>query len=139
MPLNTQMTDFAVEVQADALAVLLDSGYIDVLTAPQPDNGNETITTQTVLVTMSFGRPAFMKSDAGVISANPINAGMGIADGDPRWFRAYRADHKTAIFDGSAGKAKDNNMVLPAKTIVEGVTVGCSGLTHTVRKSMPGV
>lgn len=137
--LQTKMSSFAVAVQADALAALLDGGFIDVMSGDQPDNGGDPITTQRVLATMSFGKPAFLKSVDGILSANPINSGVGVTDGDPRWFRAYAADHKTAVFDGSAGKGKDFNLQLPAKTIVEGVTVSVTNLTHTVRKSMAGI
>lgn len=139
MPLNTQLSDVAVEAQADVLAALLDGGFVDVMTGPQPDSGDDPVTTQRVLVTMRFGTPAFVRSDSGVIVANPMSSGVAVADGEPKWFRTYRTDHTTPVFDGSAGKAQDNNMVLPAKTIVAGVTVGCSGLTHTVRKSMAGI
>jgi hypothetical protein len=139
MALDTKLSDLAVTVQADALAGLLDNGFVDVMTGPKPDSANEPVTTQTVLVTLSFGKPAFLKSVGGVIAANAIAPGVAMGRGDATWFRAYRADHTTPVFDGSAGKGKGFNMELPAKTIVEGVTVGCSGLTHTVTKSMPGI
>lgn len=138
MARNTQLTDAAVSVQADAMAALLDGGFVDVMSGAQPASGDTPIDTQKVLVVMSFGKPAFRPASLGVIEANTIAPGIAIATGDPTWFRAYRADHKTSVFDGSAGKT-NANMILPAKTIVEGVTVGCSSLTHTVVKSQAGI
>lgn len=139
MVMQTTLSELTVNAQADVMAGLLDGGYIDVMTGPQPNGTDEQVTTQRVLVVMTFSKPAFTSAQGGVIAANPIGAGVGVADGEAKWFRAYRADHRTPVFDGSAGKGAGNNMSLPSKMITEGVTVGCSGLTHTVRKSMPGI
>lgn len=140
MAYNTKLSSLAVDAEGDAFAALMERGFIDVMTAPQPEGGpEEPIKNQVVLVTLTFGSPAFQKAVDGILSAFPISPSIAMADGDPKWFRAYRADHKTAVFDGSAGKAKDNNMVLPAKTIIAGVTVGCSSFTHRLPKSTPGI
>lgn len=140
MALDTKLSDLAVTVQADALAALLDNGFVDVMSGKKADTANDPPTAENVvLVTLAFGAPAFLKSVGGVIAANALMPGIAMGRGDPVWFRAYRADHTTGVFDGSAGKGKGFNMELPAKTIVEGVTVGCSGLTHTVVKAMPGI
>lgn len=138
MPKDTQLSDLAVNTQGDALGALVDGGFIDVMDGRKAASGDEEVTTQRVLVTMTFGKPAFRPSASGILSANGITAGVATLSGEPSWFRAYRADHKTGVLDGTAG-TKDANMILPAKTIVEGVTVGCSGLTHSVVKSMAGI
>lgn len=139
MARKTTMSTLAVNIQANAIANLLDGGFVDVLTGPQPEFSDDPLTTQKVLVSMRFGSPAFRQAEDGVIVANPITSGVGVRDGRPEFFRTYRPDHQTSVFDGSAGREKDNNMILPAATIAEGVTVGCSGLTHVVRKVMTGV
>jgi hypothetical protein len=138
MPKNTQLTDLAVNVQANALAALVDGGFVDVMTGKQPDAGDIDITDQVLLVTMGFGKPAFRGAMGGVLSSNGITAGVAISDGDPTWFRAYGPDRRTPVFDGSAG-VSDSNMILPAKTVIRGITVSCSGITHSVVKSMAGI
>ncbi len=137
MALATRLTTLVVNAQADVLAKLLDGGFVDVMDGRQPDSADEAITTQTVLVTMSLGSPAFLGAVGGTIAANPLGPGIAQVQGDPTWFRAYRSDHRTPVFDGSAGR-KDTNMILPVKTLVAGLTVGCSGLTHTVAKMLTG-
>lgn len=136
--LNTQLTTLAINKQAEVLGELLDNGFVDVMDGAQPRNADEPITTQRVLVTMTFAKPAFREAKDGVIAANRLMPGVAIETGDPTWYRAYQSDHKTVVFDGTAGM-KNANMILPAKTIVQGVTVGASGLTHTVVKSMAGI
>ena len=133
--LETKLSELAVNTQGDATAKLLDNGYVDVLTGPKAKDADEAITTQVVLVTMSFGRPAFKSTVGGVMVSNSLSSGMGLAEGVPAWFRAYPADRSSSVFDGTAGKA-NANMIIPASKIVEGVTVGCSSLTHTIVKSL---
>lgn len=137
MALQTRLTNLAVNSQADVLARLLDGGFVDVMDGKQPDTGDDPITNQNVLVTMRFGSPAFLEAVGGTIAANALLPGIALTQGDPTWFRAYRADHKTVVFDGSAGRS-NANMLLPVKTLVPGLTVGCSGLTHTVAKASTG-
>lgn len=135
--LETQLSDLTVNTQGDATASLLDNGYVDVFTGPKFQSADEAVSTQVVLVTLSFGRPAFKKTVGGVMVSNPLSPGMGLASGDPVQFRAYTSDRRSAVFGGTAGQ-KNANMLLPVKTIVEGVTVGCSGLTHTIVKAIAG-
>jgi hypothetical protein len=135
--LETKLSELTVNTQGDAMAKLLDGGFVDVMTGPKPADGDEKITTQRVLVTMTFGRPAFKATKSGVMNANPLTPGIGVAEGDPEWYRAYTPDRRP-VMDGTAGKS-NANMVLPVKTIVEGVTVGSLSFTHTVSKSLPGI
>jgi hypothetical protein len=144
MPLDTNLSELTVNIQGDAAARLLDNGFIDVLTGPKFKTPDEEITSQVVLVTLSFGKPAFKATVGGVMVSNPISSGIGVSTGDPVQFRAYPEDRRSFVLGGTAGKGKGEdgkgfNMELPAKTIVEGITVGCSGLTHMLRKSMPGI
>ncbi len=139
--LNTQLSEATVNAQADATARLLDDGYVDVMDGTQPKSSDEAITTQKVLAVFRYGKPAFRSAVDGIIDANTLTGEAARASGKPTWYRAYRSDHKTAVFDGSAGKkgGKERyNMELPADTIIEGVTMGCPSLTHAVAKASPG-
>lgn len=140
MPLDTKLSDLAVNVQADALAALLDGGFVDVMSGPKAKTADDPVTTENaVLAVLGFGSPAFLPAVKGLISANPLTPNVAVADGDPKWYRAYRADHTTAVFDGTAGKGKGYNMELPARTIIAGVTVGADVLTHEVAKETRGI
>lgn len=138
MALNTQLTDLLVNAQAELMGTLLDGGFIDILTGPQPTKGGAPIESQTVLVTLGLSDPAFGGPAMGIIRTVSVNPGVAVADGDPVWFRAYRADHETPVIDGSAGREKAN-LILPVKTIVRGMTIGCDGFAHSVVKSLTGI
>jgi len=138
MPRQTRLTNFAVDAQANLLGALLDGGFIDVMDGKQPESGDVAIADQQLLVVLGFGIPAFVHSQEGVIFANAISSGVAVGAGNPTWFRAYRSDHRTPIFDGSVGR-ENANMILPVRTIVEGVLVHCSSLSHTVVKSLSGI
>lgn len=139
--LDTQLPDDVVNAQAALLANLLRGGFIDVMTGPKPKNAEGAIDKQRVLVTLRLSDPAFRDPQSGVIATEMLQSSEAIADGDPVWFRAYQADHKTPVMDGTVGKANPTekfNMTLKVRTIVEGMVLGAS-LSHTVRKSMAGV
>jgi hypothetical protein len=90
-------------------------------------------------VSLKFGSPAFMPAVMGIISANPISSSKSVADVNPAtWARCFRADHKTAVMDVSAG-TKDANIILPNTHIVRGITIGVSSFMHSVAKLTAGV
>lgn len=136
--LNTKLSELVVNEQALVIARLCAGGYIDVMTGDQPENATDEIERRFVLVTLRFADPAFKDAVDGTIIANPLISNVAIADGVPKFFIAYAADHQTVVFSGSAGTEKAN-MILPVKMVVAGMTIGGAGLTHSVIKSMPGV
>lgn len=137
MSLNTQLTNEVVNAQADALARLADNGWVDVMDGSQPANGNTAITSQVVLASLRLNATSAPAASAGVLTLNSITSGTAVASGTPTWFRAYKADHTTPLWDGSAGTS-GTNMVLGAGTITSGQTVACSSFTHTVAKATSG-
>lgn len=137
MAKNTQLTNLAVNAEADALSDLLDHGWIDILDGTQPANAATAITTQNVLVSLRLNTTFSGAASAGVLTANAITSGTAIATGTATWCRIYQTDHTTTVMDGSVATS-DANVVVPTTSIVSGQEVTCSSFTHTVAKSTSG-
>jgi hypothetical protein len=98
------LSDVGASAAADAVTALLDGGYLRFFTAPQPANANTPLSTQRQLAELRFSSPAFGPSVAGVAKANAIAPDTDADDtGTATWFRTYRSDGLTPVFDGSLG------------------------------------
>ncbi|HQR22112.1 MAG TPA: hypothetical protein PKV98_14670 [Burkholderiaceae bacterium] len=137
MAKNTQLTNEVVNAQADALSDLADNGWMDILDGTQPATGDTAITTQVVLVSLQLNATFSGAASNGVLTANAITSGVAVASGTASWFRIYKADHTTPLWDGSVGTTTAN-AILPTTTINSGQTVTCDSFTHTVAKSASG-
>lgn len=139
MALNTQLSNLAVNTEANALGALLNSGFIDILDGSQPATADTALSGQNVLVTLTFSGTAFAGASAGVITANAISPGVAGMTGTAVWFRMYRSDHTTPVMDGSVGVViGSSNLVLSTTSLTIGVTVTCTSYTHTVAKATTG-
>jgi hypothetical protein len=139
MALNTQMSDTAVNAEANALAPLFNTGYLRIYTGTQPTNANTAIGAQTLLSTLRFGATAFPTAVAGVLTANAITSDTSAAaTGTATWFRALQSDGTTVLMDGSVGTSAAN-LVLGTTTITAAQTVSCSSFVHTVNEATSGL
>lgn len=135
MALNPKYTNLAVNTKGDALAALLNSGFLDIYDSTgtgQPATADTAVTTQVKLARLTFGNPAFGASVAGVATANAIAAGTALATGTATWCRLLKSDG-TAVLDGSVGAATAN-LVLTTTAIVINASVSVSALTLTEGK-----
>lgn len=137
MAKNTQLTNLVVNTQADALSALLDGGFIDIMDGSQPADGDTAITDQNVLVSLTLNATFAPSATAGVLTANSITSGVAGNSGTATWFRVYKDDHTTALFDGSVGTS-DANLILPTASITAGQTVAAASFSYTVAKSTSG-
>lgn len=141
MALNTQLTNEIVNAQADALARLADHGWIDILDdtggTGQPATADTSIGSQVVLVSLRISATSAPAASAGVLTFNAITSGTAIASGTAKWFRVYKTDHTTPLWDGSVATSSAN-MVIATAGITSGQTVSCSSFTHTVAKATSG-
>jgi hypothetical protein len=137
MAKNTQLTNLAVNTEANALAALCNSGQLKIYDGTQPATGDTAITTQNLLVTLTLNATAFAAAAAGVLTANAITSGTAGASGTASWFRLFQSDGTTAMWDGSVGTA-DANLIIPSTSITSGVTIGATSFTHTIAKSTAG-
>ena len=136
MPLNTQLADATVNIQANALATLCNGGLIRVYNGTQPATANTALSGNTLGVTLTFGNPAFPAAVGGLLTANAITPGTAVADITPTFARIFKSDGTTVIMDVSAG-ATGANLLLGAFTT--GTLVGATSFTHDVLNSRSGL
>jgi hypothetical protein len=135
MALNTQVSDATVNVQANALATLCNSGLIRIYDGAQPATADTALGAQVLGVTLTFGATAFPSAVSGLLTANSITAGTAVASITPTFARIFRSDGTTVVMDVSAG-ASGANLTIGAFT--SGTTVSATSFTHDVRNATSG-
>ena len=134
MASNLKMADAGVNAEADALAALLNSGYLRIYDGTQPATADTAISTQVLLAELRFNATAFGASSAGVITANAISDDTDANNtGTATWFRALKSDGTTSVLDGNVGTSSAN-LVISTTSIVQHATVSVSSFVHTVTK-----
>ena len=134
--LNTQLSNTTVNAQASVFAALCDDGFLRLYDGIQPTTAEEAITTQRLGVIIKFGTPAFSEPVNGLITSNPMTAGIAIKSIEPTWARVFKSDGATVVGDFSAGDV-DANAIIGAFTI--GTTVNCTSFSHQVLNSYVGL
>ena len=134
MALNPKLTGLAATTEVDAVAALLNNGWLRLYSGSQPSAADEAISGQVVLAELRFGNPAFGSASDGVAAANAI-AGDASANaaGTATWFRCCMSDGATPIFDGSVGSS-NSNLVLNSVEISAGAQVDVTSFTFTAQK-----
>lgn len=134
MALNPKRSNAAVNAAADAVTTLLNSGYLRIYDGSQPATADTAITTQVKLAELTFNSTAFGAASAGVATANAITADTSAdATGTASWFRAFKSDGTTAVFDGSVGTSSAD-LVLNSVAISSGAQVSVTAFTYTENK-----
>jgi len=133
------MSNASVNAEGDALAPLLNSGYLRIYTGSQPATADTAIGAQVLLAELRFNATAAGATVAGVITFNAITSATAAATGTAAWFRALKSDGTSAIFDGTADvTANTPNLVLNSVAISSGATVSVTSFTHTIAKATSG-
>jgi hypothetical protein len=136
--LNPKLSNAGANAAADAVARLVDNGYLriyDSTGAAQPATADTAITTQVLLAELRFNATSAPAASAGVLTFNGFTADSSAdASGTATWFRALKSDGTSAVFDGSVG-ASGANCNLNAVAIVAGAAVSISSATYTQSKS----
>jgi hypothetical protein len=134
MALNPKYSNAAVNAEADALALLLNTGYLRIYDGAQPTNADTALGAQVLLAELRFNGTAFGASSLGVITANAITGDSSAnATGTATWFRALKSDGSSVVADGSVGTASAD-LVLNSVAIQSGAAVTVSSLTITLSK-----
>lgn len=128
------LSDAAANAEANALAPLLNGGFIELYTGTQPANANTALSGNTLLATMTFGNPAFGAAAAGVITANAIASGTAVATGTATFARLYKSDGTTVVMDVGVGTS-GAGINLNTTSIVTGGLVSVTSFTHTVTET----
>lgn len=102
--MTISLSMLAANAQLNALAKLLDDGYIRMYTGNRPASTDIEVQDQTIVSELRFGQPAFFKAENGLLRAKPIKADPSAANGGHiTWYRTFMSDGKTAVIDGSVG------------------------------------
>jgi len=133
MALNPKFTNLAVNTKVDALAALLNSGFLDIYDGTQPVTADTALGAQVKLARLTFNATAFGAGVAGVATANAIVSDSDAdATGTATWFRALKSDG-TAVLDGSVGTS-GANLNLNTVAIVIHAAVSATSFTLTESK-----
>jgi len=139
MPLNTQVSDPAVNGQADNLSARLNGGLLRIYDGVQPANANTVLGAQVLLAELTFNATAAPAAIGGLITFNAIASDASAnATGTASWFRATNAAGTVTIMDGSVGTVT-SNLILNSVSIVIGGNVAVSGFTHDVLNASTGL
>jgi len=130
MALTTQISTAASNAMMDALAALLNTGFLDIYDGAQPAGPGTAITTQTKLAHLPLSATAFGAAAAGAAVANAITSANALATGTAAWFRALKADGTTAVIDGSTG-VSGCNLNINSVAFVAGAPVTVTSYTLT--------
>lgn len=139
---NVRVSTAAQNAMCDALVDLIDNnqvspsinGQITIFDGSQPADANTAVTTQTPLVTLTFGTEAFGDAANGVATAGPIASGTAVATGTATWARISNpGSPDTTVFDCdvSTTGAGTGTIQLNTTSIVQDGTVSISSFTVT--------
>ena len=135
MALTPRLSNAAASAECDALAALLDGGFLDIFDGAQPATADTAISTQVRLASLAFGSPAFAPAVNGVALSNAITSDVSAdASGTASWYRCFAADHTTVIQDGSIGTS-GANLNLNSVALSIGAEVALDSFTLTASKS----
>jgi hypothetical protein len=128
------LSDTAANAEANALAPLLNNGFIEIFSGTQPANANTALSGNTLLATLTFGSPAFGSAAAGVITANAIASGTAVATDTATFARLYESNGTTVVGDVTVGTS-GAGINLNTTSIVSGGLVSVTSYTHTVTET----
>ena len=115
----------------DALAPLVNSGYLRIYSGSQPATP-ETAASGVLLAELRFNATAFGAAAAGVLTANAITGDSSAdATGTAGYYRVLASDGTTALWDGSVNTS-GADLNLNSVAIQSGAAVSISALTYTL-------
>jgi hypothetical protein len=141
MAKNTQMANATVNAQADAMAALLNNGYLRIYDGTQAATADTALGAQVLLAELRFNATAAPAASGGLLTFNSFTADSSAnATGTATWFRALKSDGTTVVFDGNVGATGSTSCLeMATVSIVSGVQVSISSFTHDVLNSSSGL
>jgi hypothetical protein len=131
---NLKLSNASVNAEANALAPLLNNGYLRIYDGTQPTNADTAIGAQVLLAELRFNATAAPSASNGVLTFNAITQDSSAnASGTASWFRALGSDGTTVYFDGTVGTS-GSDMNIATTSIVAGAIVGVTSFVYTVNK-----
>ncbi len=140
MAKNTQLSNEVVNGQADALARLLDNGYLRIYSGTQPATADTALSGNTLLAELRFAATSAPAASAGVLTFNALTADTAADNtGTATFFRALKSNGTSPVIDGTVGATgSTSNLELSTTSIVAAVQVSVTSFTHTVAKATSG-
>lgn len=131
---SPRITAVTANLMLDAgIGSLANNGKLRIYDGAQPLSGGGALTGQVLLAEFTMAGDAFPGAAAGVLTANPITAAVGLAGGNANWYRLLRSDGTTTIIDGSVGLEGDNPDVIIDDVAIElGEPVAVTGFQITM-------
>lgn len=129
------MSNAAVNAEADALARLLDAGFIKLYTGTQPATADTALSGNTLLGTLGVNATSAPAASAGVLTFNAVSSDTTADNtGTATFYRALKSDATSVVMDGSVGTS-GADMNINAVAIVAGAQIDITSWTHTVPKT----
>lgn len=134
MALNPKRSNAAANAACDAMAALLNSGYLRIYDGAQPATADTALGAQVLLAELRYNATAFGAAAAGVATANAMTADSSAnATGTAAWYRALKSDGTTVVMDGTVGTAT-SDCIINTVSIVSGAAVSVTAHTLTESK-----
>jgi len=134
MALNPKRSNEAANAAVAAMGALVNSGKMRIYTGTQPATADTAIGAVTLLAELTFAASAFGAPTAGVATAAAIASDTNADNtGTATWFRAWKSDGTSPVFDGTVGTS-NADAIINTTAVNAGATVSCSGLTLTENK-----
>jgi hypothetical protein len=131
---SPKFANVTVNAEADALARLLDNGYLRIYSGSQPTNADTALGAQVLLAELRFNATSAPAASAGVLTFNAITSDTAAdATGTAAFYRALKSDGTSVVMDGSVGTSSAD-LVLNSTAIQSGAQVDVTSFAVTVSK-----
>ena len=136
MALNPQLSEEAANAQANALAALLNTGWLRIYSGPSRSAAmTPSPSTTCCWPNCASGPPPSRPPCGGVLTANALTADAAAnASGEAEWCRLFKSNGTAPVMDGTVG-IDDSNVILSTTSIVAGTNVAVASLVIVVPKS----
>lgn len=131
MATNPQISFAAADAEANALALLMNSGKLRIYSGTIPTRADDSIGAAVQLAELTMNATAFGASASGVITANAITGANAGNSGTASFFRVWNSAGAVSYLQGTAGTAT-SDLILNSVAISSGAAVSVTALTHTV-------
>jgi hypothetical protein len=131
---NPKFANVTVNAEADALARLLDNGYLRLYSGTQPATADTALSGNTLLAELRFAATSAAAASAGVLTFSAITSDTSAdATGTAAFYRALKSDGTSVVMDGSVGTSSAD-LVLNSTAIQSGAQVDVTSFAVTVSK-----
>jgi hypothetical protein len=131
---SPKFANVTVNAEADALARLLDNGYLRIYSGTQPATADTALSGNTLLAELRFAATSAAGASAGVLTFSAITSDTSAdATGTAAFYRALKSDGTSVVMDGSVGTSSAD-LVLNSTAIQSGAQVDVTSFSLTVSK-----